>query len=853
MEDPIEQPKTNDAATESKLPDPATSIRCKHCNHSFAAISVEGGLIPSIPQEQACTSCEPFLGFYETLQTREQEHTALLDRGPKHHGRALAHDKYRNARVALENFLINIEAPDDATFEVAQAGFANRADPVQLECKDDLVEVPKQGDNQQTLDGVSPPAEHILSTEASSTIKRKLARSSGASNLERKRIKFTETMEERAQYRGTLEFHRSAKEYVPGRYVAAEGSEFLDTSGSTLTFAKFTGQKKVGSTFVDVVPKEEAQEDEYGPSAARKKGKSRGKNKQGWIEEPHHEAEIDESQMNNRELRVSRRSRSTTPPATTRPRTKIAQYDGQDDEPSKDSGEAPSLIVTLRAPLLTNTGAFTKEKRPVQASEHGIGCQWPSVRFDPDETSKEVADAANINKIVLSIQHELSHLQQATISSRYRGVVLTAVRGFFEFLEPLKALNHIKSNQAEGAREMQEEDSIYFEAFDATDREASTDMPLQAEASKQGEIAPKWTQATTHDEEVRKVDVSRALGADALDDKPKGDKQNTSGISELEEVENDLDVETGLPMPSIEAAIARTPTQAKTKYISKARPRTAEPRKRSRTRIPTTPLNRQRPSYNDEETSVRPRVKFHRMAQIALSQKSRDLSLTAALDSGRSKEWDHSMDNNNEDRTKEVSISKHSNHIKVPGVPKIKAKNAILISHKPPLTNNAFGVASVPRTSSHKNGSTQLEPGFSVWPTLEASPVEPSRIEAARSVNQRFGELVNSRDERQGFHAQSESEALKEAPQTSNINQDLSTAPAGPDEASGQSELHITDTDRRGAGQEAQVDPDTAHDSVQVEISEDRYLSADRRDWNNIETLSERMPDAVEPSCRSPQ
>ncbi|KAF2632503.1 hypothetical protein BU25DRAFT_486984 [Macroventuria anomochaeta] len=528
MDVPGEQP----TITDNKLPDQATSIRCKHCNRQFATISVEGGLILSLPQEQACASCEPFLGLYETLQTREQEHTALLDRGEKHHGRALAHGKYRNARVALENFLINIEAPNEATFDVAQAGFANRADPVQLEHTDDTAEALKPETDQQNPNGVSSTAEQVVPTEASSTVKRKPVRDYGASNLERKRIKFTETVEERPEYRGTLEFYRGAKEYVPGRYVAAEGSEYLDTSGSTLSFAKFTGQKKIGSTFIDMVPKEEAQDGEGGTSAAKKKGRGRGKRKQCETEEPHHEPEKNESQMNSRESRVSRRSRSTTPPVTTRPRRTIAQYNGQDDEPPAESSNTPSLIVVLKAPHLLKNGKVINGEEPTQAREHIDERERSSREADCDDAAKDAAkdaaEAANINKVVLNIQRELSNLQQASISSRYKDVVSTAVRGFFEVLEPLKALNHTKPHQAEEAEDIPEQDSIYFEALDVTDKLALTDIPRPAESPEQGEITPKWTHATTHNDKVQAPDIGRALDANAPDDMPEEDKHNAS-------------------------------------------------------------------------------------------------------------------------------------------------------------------------------------------------------------------------------------------------------------------------------------------------------------------------------------
>ena len=232
---------TNNIATDKELSNATTRATCKGCNRQFATISAGGRLVPCSPEQRNCTSCEPFQELYETLQSREQEWTALMDRGPKHHGRVKAHWKYRNARVALENFLINVEAPD-----TTQAAFVIHADGVQTECEAELDGTSKHGEKNG----------HGLPTEVSPTTKRKLTQKSGGSNTERKRIKFPDTVAESLQYRIPLEYYRGAKEYVPGKYGAAEGSQFLDTSGSTLTFAKFTGQKKVRSGFVDIVERE---------------------------------------------------------------------------------------------------------------------------------------------------------------------------------------------------------------------------------------------------------------------------------------------------------------------------------------------------------------------------------------------------------------------------------------------------------------------------------------------------------------------------------------------------------------------------------------------------------------------
>lgn len=270
--------RSTDTAADNEHTIPATLMRCRHCNRSFATTSADGGLNPFVPNEGACVSCEPFLGLYNTLRAKEQQHKALLDRLPKHQGRILAHEQLRKARVSLENFLVSIEAPYNASFGIAQAGSAVCTGLEALVRARQPQDVGKLSDDQGSLGVVPPPGDHTTASASSPTAKRKLSRISRISTAEHKRIKFGEDVEERPEYRGTLEYYRGAKEYVPGRYAVIEGSEYEDTSGSTISFAKFTGQKKVGSKFVDITPKEAAQDGQEVSSASQKISRDGKKN-----------------------------------------------------------------------------------------------------------------------------------------------------------------------------------------------------------------------------------------------------------------------------------------------------------------------------------------------------------------------------------------------------------------------------------------------------------------------------------------------------------------------------------------------------------------------------------------------
>lgn len=529
---------------------PANSIRCKHCNRLFASISIEDGLVPYTPPSQACASCEPFLSLYEALQTAEQAHTALLDRGPKHHGRTSAHYKLRNARVALENFLLNVEAPNEASFDVAQAGFANRADTTHVERANDLVEALQPEQHQQFANGGSPRVKHLPSVNVSPSSKRKPICNSRGSNLERKRIKFTESVEERPEYRCMDEFLRSGKTYVPGRYVAAEGFEYLDTSGSSLTFAKFTGQKKVGSTFVDIIPKEEAYEDKAGIPAAKSKRKCNVQNKQSdgrgvdagleSLESKEFELTLgrDRGQMTRRMLRNTRQPRSTMPPATTKLRKAVAQCDGKNDEPQDTSYMKPSLVVVLKVPYPAKGVVSTDVRASTDASRHeGVG--RPSGEAELDEARREAAEVIRIKNFVTNIQRELENLQQATFTLRYAHTVSSVVRDFFQALEPLKHIPIPELLESEEPEETTEEGSIYFEALDAADKGVdqvtSIDTPRQFGDYRQRENDFTWVGTSVQNERMNDANASHISDAKTLDCLPMGIDQNASDASILGE------------------------------------------------------------------------------------------------------------------------------------------------------------------------------------------------------------------------------------------------------------------------------------------------------------------------------
>ena len=112
---------------------------------------------------------------------------------------------------------------------------------------------------------------------------------------------------------------------------------------------------------------------------------------------------------------------------------------------------------------------------------------------------KADTEAEKINRAVLNMQRELSHLQQTVVSAQRKKIVSTAIRTFFAVLEPLKHLDTFDSDLVEET-ELPEDDSIYSEALDATDHHLSTSVSHTDECPGRGKIPSERIQARTKSE-----------------------------------------------------------------------------------------------------------------------------------------------------------------------------------------------------------------------------------------------------------------------------------------------------------------------------------------------------------------
>jgi hypothetical protein len=132
-----------------------------------------------------------------------------------------------------------------------------------------------------------------------------VTRSRSATDIhERKRARFSDSVETRADYPNYLTFNRFNDEYVPGRY-APPSEGYLDTSGADLGWVQFTGMRKIGGKFVEVKVD--------GEQGSSKVGTKKGKKKQNLesgeaLEEPGEAS----TERDSRAERLARRTRRTS-------------------------------------------------------------------------------------------------------------------------------------------------------------------------------------------------------------------------------------------------------------------------------------------------------------------------------------------------------------------------------------------------------------------------------------------------------------------------------------------------------------------------------------------------------------
>lgn len=244
-------------------------IKCKSCDRVLATISPNGLVPAESANTQGCDTCQQFSTLYVAMQAADEEYAPLHNKGDKHRGKQVAVANVNKTHMEFDNWLMGVEAPvkqgaeqegrneegvqeEEGTIKDtvgAQQGMkrarSHSPNTQQSGVNNTQTQMPTVDDKQSQQPQALSIPHRPSSNRSHSTI----------SLPERKRLKFSDSVEFRDDHRSYLSLGRSNEEYVPGRYAPPEGG-YLDTSGAEQSFFKFTGVKKVRGVWVEVKEKD---------------------------------------------------------------------------------------------------------------------------------------------------------------------------------------------------------------------------------------------------------------------------------------------------------------------------------------------------------------------------------------------------------------------------------------------------------------------------------------------------------------------------------------------------------------------------------------------------------------------
>jgi hypothetical protein len=229
-------------------------ITCKSCARTIATVSsddVPYGLIPAPITANAlgCLSCLQFNVLFNNVQAAHEKYTEVQTRRDNYRPKKFALAKARETRKELGNWLnSNDRADDGIERESTQDGRQQQQGPKR----------PRSQSPELTIRSL------LTSTDGSR---------STASQSERKRLKFADTVEFRDSYRPNNKFQRTDRAtYEKGRYAPPDGSTYLDTSGNRKSYKRFTGYQMVGGEWVDVWKDDDDEENTTKKNSGKGKG-----------------------------------------------------------------------------------------------------------------------------------------------------------------------------------------------------------------------------------------------------------------------------------------------------------------------------------------------------------------------------------------------------------------------------------------------------------------------------------------------------------------------------------------------------------------------------------------------------
>jgi hypothetical protein len=315
-------------------------IRCRSCSRVLLTVSAVGLEPREAAHIQGCDTCQQFGALYDTLQIADREWEEAMPKRDTNRGKMMARDKHKKAHMDFDNWLMGVEEPLLPSDSEIEPHGTRRA--LGRPTFDEPVEEQQQGKRKRARSH-SPTTSQLQNpgtsevdvgsrshqqNERALSLRPSPKRSISTTSLpERKRLKFSDSVEFREDYRDSSGYQRSGDTYVRGRYAPDEGSEYLDTSGSGQSFLKFTRMKRVKDKWVEIDEKEAEKGNKY-TGELRKLGVSAGiPAQESEVDSSDELAPIADTPQDARAQRLTRRSRRTL---------------GADPDPSNDSAEFES-------------------------------------------------------------------------------------------------------------------------------------------------------------------------------------------------------------------------------------------------------------------------------------------------------------------------------------------------------------------------------------------------------------------------------------------------------------------------------------------------------------------------------
>ncbi|KAF2440373.1 hypothetical protein P171DRAFT_489090 [Karstenula rhodostoma CBS 690.94] len=228
------------AAQASNPPAAADTLTCKACSRTLATISAEGNLQPHGELNEGCALCKDMVMYCNEYEEVKGYFKELEHRRDDYRPRQLALEVVHEAQMNLGNFIQSVAAWESSSSSDEAPAVLSGEQP-----------------GEQTA---TPSAD---AADAQPRRKRSLSPQSSPPRKRAKRLRFSERGRrvsfdpsvvfrdaEAQETRVDAEFSRNSEGYSPGRYAAPEGSEWLDTSGSSLRETQFLGVQKRGRKWV---------------------------------------------------------------------------------------------------------------------------------------------------------------------------------------------------------------------------------------------------------------------------------------------------------------------------------------------------------------------------------------------------------------------------------------------------------------------------------------------------------------------------------------------------------------------------------------------------------------------------